>query len=193
MCTLKFLIILSLWAIFFILWYSSRPRQEQSLVKWASSRLHDRECLERMVDPGIKGTFSSRSLSQFADIVSLCIQVLLNSFLHLESHKRLILWWHLTFLNWYMSIGWIWNYEQPEKEFRPPMSEIVDSLTRLVQKHCMSKTGGADYPEVDPFERSFRSTQTRFMGSPTVSYMSAWCYSRLTGTATKPFLSLKDF
>lgn len=60
-------------------------------MKWASSRLHDRECLERMVDPGIKGTFSSRSLSQFADIVSLCIQVLLNSFLHLESHKRLIL------------------------------------------------------------------------------------------------------
>ncbi|KAK9193873.1 hypothetical protein WN944_004573 [Citrus x changshan-huyou] len=113
----------------------SRPRQEQSLVKWASSRLHDRECLEQMVDPGIKGTFSSRSLSQFADIVSLCIQ--------------------------------------PEKEFRPPMSEIVDSLTRLVQKHCMLKTGGADYPEVDPFERSFRSTQTRFMGSPTVSYMSA--------------------
>ncbi|KAL9428400.1 hypothetical protein AB3S75_030402 [Citrus x aurantiifolia] len=113
----------------------SRPRQEQSLVKWASSRLHDRECLEQMVDPGIKGTFSSRSLSQFADIVSLCIQ--------------------------------------PEKEFRPPMSEIVDSLTRLVQKHCMLKTGGADYPEVDPFERSFRSTHTRFMGSPTVSYMSA--------------------
>ncbi|KAJ4705593.1 putative Receptor protein kinase CLAVATA1 [Melia azedarach] len=114
---------------------SSRPRLEQSLVKWASSRLHDRESLEQMVDPGIKGTFPSRALSQFADIVSLCIQ--------------------------------------PEKEFRPPMSEIVESLGRLVQKHGMLKTNGtADWPEGDPFERSFRSTHTRFMNSPTVSYMS---------------------
>ncbi|KAL5728340.1 non-specific serine/threonine protein kinase [Ranunculus cassubicifolius] len=53
---------------------SSRPRHEQYLVKWASSRLHDYDSLEAMVDPTAKGTYSSRSLSRFADIVSLCIQ-----------------------------------------------------------------------------------------------------------------------
>lgn len=55
---------------------SSRLQEEQSLVKWASVRLHDRACLEQMVDPRIKGTISSKNLSRYADIVSLCIQVL---------------------------------------------------------------------------------------------------------------------
>jgi hypothetical protein len=44
-------------------------------VKWASSRLHDSESLEDMVDPGIKRAISSKALSRFADIVCLCIQV----------------------------------------------------------------------------------------------------------------------
>ena len=66
-------------------WYSSRPTEEQCLVKWASSRLHDSESLEKMVDPGIKRTFSIRAVSSFADIVSLCVQVftpLANYILH---------------------------------------------------------------------------------------------------------------
>ncbi|KAM1208469.1 hypothetical protein ACFX13_014490 [Malus domestica] len=109
----------------------SRPREEQSLVKWASFRLHDVESLAEMIDPGIKRTFSSKNLSQFADIVSLCIQ--------------------------------------PVKEFRPPMSEVVGSLIRLIEKlNAMGKGNGAD----DPFERSFRSINSQFMGSPTVSYLS---------------------
>ncbi|XP_020539954.1 protein STRUBBELIG-RECEPTOR FAMILY 2 isoform X2 [Jatropha curcas] len=54
---------------------SSRPSEEQSLVKWASCRLHDNASLELMVDPGINiTTVSPKALSQFADVVSLCIQ-----------------------------------------------------------------------------------------------------------------------
>ncbi|KAM7271264.1 hypothetical protein ACFE04_030478 [Oxalis oulophora] len=106
---------------------SGLSRQEQSLVKWASSRLHDVECLEQMVDPAIKRTFSSRTLSRFADIVSFCIQ--------------------------------------SEKEFRSPMSQVVDSLTRLLQ---MVGDATMDGPEPDPFERSFRSSYTGFIGSPPV-------------------------
>ncbi|XP_044499367.1 protein STRUBBELIG-RECEPTOR FAMILY 2 [Mangifera indica] len=113
----------------------SRSRGEFNLVTWASSRLHDREYLEQMVDPGIKGTFPSKTLSQFADIISLCIL--------------------------------------PEKEFRPPISEIVESLTRLCQRFSLYKSNSVvDGIEVDPFERSFMSTHTRFISSPTVSYLS---------------------
>ncbi|KAK6232275.1 hypothetical protein SCA6_002348 [Theobroma cacao] len=113
---------------------SSRPRDEQSLVHWALFRLHDSESLEQMVDPSIKRTFPARSLSRFADIVSLCIQ--------------------------------------PEKEFRPPMSEIVESLTRLLQTMGLTKSSATDGAEVDPLERSFCSTQTCFKGSPPAPHMS---------------------
>ncbi|XP_022154227.1 protein STRUBBELIG-RECEPTOR FAMILY 2 [Momordica charantia] len=116
---------------------NSKPRKEQSLVKWASSRLHDNESLEQMVDPGIKGTFSSKTLSRFVDIISLGIQ--------------------------------------PVKEFRPPMSEIVEHLTKLQKKMEMEKRGAAELgsvTEVDPFEKSFRSTNTGFVSSPAYSYCS---------------------
>ncbi|KAF6158802.1 hypothetical protein GIB67_040316 [Kingdonia uniflora] len=53
---------------------SSRPRDEQCLVKWASTRLHDHDSLEEMVDPVTKRMFTSKSLSRFADIITLCIQ-----------------------------------------------------------------------------------------------------------------------
>ncbi|CAK9159338.1 unnamed protein product [Ilex paraguariensis] len=112
---------------------SSKPRQEQSLVKWASSRLHDNRSLEQMVDPAIKRMISSKALSRYADIVSLCIQ--------------------------------------PEKEFRPLMSEILESLTCLLQNPRTVKSIPADGTEgADPFERSFRSTNTSFFGSPTDLY-----------------------
>ncbi|KAK3026793.1 hypothetical protein RJ639_040271 [Escallonia herrerae] len=113
---------------------SSKPRGEPSLVRWASSRLHDNESLEQMVDPTIKRTISPKGLSRFADIVSLCIQ--------------------------------------PEKEFRPPVSEIAESLTSLLQEHRAVRGISGDATEVDPFDRSFRSTNSHFFGSPTVSYLS---------------------
>ncbi|XP_023528683.1 protein STRUBBELIG-RECEPTOR FAMILY 2-like [Cucurbita pepo subsp. pepo] len=113
---------------------NSKPREEQSLVKWASSRLHDNESLEQMVDPSIKGTFSSKSLSCFVDIISLCIQ--------------------------------------PAKEFRPPMSEIVEHLTNLQRKMEMAERAAIEGTEVDLFEKSFRSTNTGYVSSPTYSYPS---------------------
>nr|CAN63788.1 hypothetical protein VITISV_000288 [Vitis vinifera] len=113
---------------------SSRSREEQSLVKWASARLHDNDSLGQMVDSGIKGTFSSKALSQYADIVSLCIQ--------------------------------------PEKEFRPPMTEVVESVRRLLQKTRSRLIEGGEV-EVEGFDKSFHSTNTRFVGSPSMSIMSA--------------------
>ncbi|KAL3519672.1 hypothetical protein ACH5RR_017821 [Cinchona calisaya] len=74
----------------------SRPRGEQFLVRWAIPRLHDIDALSRMVDPSLNGAYPSKSLSRFADIISLCIQ--------------------------------------PEPEFRPPMSEIVQNLLHMVQR-----------------------------------------------------------
>ncbi|KAL7138555.1 hypothetical protein ABFS83_10G171800 [Erythranthe nasuta] len=54
---------------------------------------------------------------------------------------------------------------QPEQEFKPTMSEVAESL--------MQKLIAPDGPEVaDSFDRSLRSTNTRFCGSPTLS-----CYS----------------
>ncbi|PSS01834.1 Protein STRUBBELIG-RECEPTOR FAMILY 2 like [Actinidia chinensis var. chinensis] len=57
-----------------------RLREGQSLVKSASSRLHDNESWEKMADPSIKRSLSSRALSWFADIVSLCVQSSIPSF-----------------------------------------------------------------------------------------------------------------
>lgn len=51
------------------------PRGEQFLVRWAAPQLHDIDALSRMVDPSLKGTYPSKSLSRLADIISLCVQV----------------------------------------------------------------------------------------------------------------------
>lgn len=53
---------------------SSRNKEEQYLVKWASSHLHDLSSLKGMTDPTIKGTIPFKALSQFADIILLCVQ-----------------------------------------------------------------------------------------------------------------------
>nr|XP_043635705.1 protein STRUBBELIG-RECEPTOR FAMILY 7-like isoform X2 [Erigeron canadensis] len=80
---------------------SSRTRAEQSLVRWATPQLHDMDALAKMVDPTLKGLYPVKSLSRFADVIALCVQV--------------------------------------EPEFRPPMSELVEALVRLVQRANMSK------------------------------------------------------
>ncbi|KAF1889678.1 hypothetical protein Lal_00025006 [Lupinus albus] len=86
---------------------SSRPRFEQSLVRWATPQLHDIDALAKMVDPALEGLYPIKSLSRFADVIALCVQ--------------------------------------PEPEFRPPMSEVVQALVRLVQRANTSKrTYGAD-------------------------------------------------
>ncbi|TKY62553.1 STRUBBELIG-RECEPTOR FAMILY 2 [Spatholobus suberectus] len=52
----------------------AKPKEEQRLVKWAPPMLPYRASLEQMVDPRMKRTFSSKALSRYADIISLCIQ-----------------------------------------------------------------------------------------------------------------------
>ncbi|GKU92738.1 hypothetical protein SLEP1_g6427 [Rubroshorea leprosula] len=87
---------------------STRPRLEQSLVRWATPQLHDIDALSKMVDPALEGLYPVKSLSRFADVIALCVQ--------------------------------------PEPEFRPPMSEVVQALVRLVQRANMSKrTIGTDH------------------------------------------------
>ncbi|XP_010552383.1 PREDICTED: protein STRUBBELIG-RECEPTOR FAMILY 4 [Tarenaya hassleriana] len=73
---------------------SNRPKQEQSLVRWARARLQDREALDEMVDPSLCGLYSPESVSKFSEIVYLCIQM--------------------------------------EPELRPPISEVVEALNKLV-------------------------------------------------------------
>ncbi|KAJ8564480.1 hypothetical protein K7X08_000940 [Anisodus acutangulus] len=119
---------------------SSKPKGEQSLVEWASSKLHDSESLLEMVDPTITRTISIRALSSYADIISQCIQ--------------------------------------PQKEFRPQMAEVVQSLVSVLPKsgHEKAKYGKdkatAEGADVDPCERSLRSTNSRFFASPAASYYS---------------------
>eukprot|EP00268_Persea_americana_P035369 TRINITY_DN3490_c0_g1_i9.p1 TRINITY_DN3490_c0_g1~~TRINITY_DN3490_c0_g1_i9.p1 ORF type:complete len:723 (+),score=114.98 TRINITY_DN3490_c0_g1_i9:286-2454(+) len=78
---------------------SSRPRGEHHLARWAINQLHDIELLSRMVDPNLSGTYSEKSLSRFADIISLCLE--------------------------------------PEPEFRPPMSEIVQMILHMIQREAL--------------------------------------------------------
>lgn len=83
---------------------SSRPRGEQHLVRWATNQLHDIASLSRMVDPSLNGRYPEKSLSGFADIISICIQ--------------------------------------SEPEFRPPMSEIVQKLIRMMPREASKRPGG---------------------------------------------------
>lgn len=53
---------------------SSKPRIEQSLVRWAAPQLHDIDALAGMVDPALRGLYPPKSLSRFADVIALCIQ-----------------------------------------------------------------------------------------------------------------------
>ncbi|KAJ8512865.1 hypothetical protein OPV22_003299 [Ensete ventricosum] len=80
---------------------SSKPRIEQSLVRWAAPQLHDIDALAGMVDPALRGLYPPKSLSRFADVIALCIQ--------------------------------------SEPEFRPAMSEVVQSLARCVRRTSINK------------------------------------------------------
>lgn len=57
---------------------SSKPRLEQSLVRWAIPQLHDIDALGRMVDPALRGLYPPKSVSRFADVIALCVQVRAN-------------------------------------------------------------------------------------------------------------------
>jgi hypothetical protein len=95
---------------------NTRPRSEQSLVRWATPQLHDIDALARMVDPALKGIYPAKSLSRLADIVALCVQ--------------------------------------PEPEFRPPMSEVVQALVRLMQRASLSKRRSESASGMEPNDPS---------------------------------------
>ena len=61
--------------VHFLWFHSSRVRSEQSLVRWATPQLHDIDALAKMVDPTLNGMYPAKSLSRFADIIALCVQV----------------------------------------------------------------------------------------------------------------------
>jgi len=71
--------------------FSSRVRSEQSLVRWATPQLHDIDALAKMVDPALNGMYPAKSLSRFADIIALCVQV---NFIPLVTHANMCLWVH---------------------------------------------------------------------------------------------------
>ncbi|KAF2283198.1 hypothetical protein GH714_043528 [Hevea brasiliensis] len=54
--------------------FRTRNRGEQFLVRWAVPQLHDIDALSRMVDPSLNGEYPAKSLSNFADIISRCVQ-----------------------------------------------------------------------------------------------------------------------
>lgn len=55
--------------------FSNKPKEEQYLVQWAVPQLHDIDALEKMVDPSLRGLYPPKQISQFADIIALCLQV----------------------------------------------------------------------------------------------------------------------
>lgn len=137
---------------------SSRVRAEQSLARWAAPQLHDIDALAKMVDPSLNGMYPAKSLSQFADIVALCVQVIKSSsrifdrrctdiLIHYQWIKRPGRF-ESRILNDLILV--IFPDFQPEPEFRPPMSEVVQQLVRLVQrasfvKRCSSDEMGLAY------------------------------------------------
>lgn len=58
------------------------------------------------------------------------------------------------------------------------MAEVVQSLVSLLQKSGQEKAQSgkdkatAEGAEIDPCDRSFRSTNSHFFASPTASYLS---------------------
>ncbi|XP_058072518.1 protein STRUBBELIG-RECEPTOR FAMILY 2-like [Magnolia sinica] len=54
---------------------SSRAREKRNLIKWASTRLHNFNYLEEMVDPAIRGSYSALALFRCTEAITLCTQV----------------------------------------------------------------------------------------------------------------------
>ena len=54
---------------------SSKPRTEQSLVKFVTPQLHDMDALGTLADPALRGLYPPKSLSRYADVVARCVQV----------------------------------------------------------------------------------------------------------------------
>ncbi|OWM85382.1 probable serine/threonine-protein kinase PBL7 [Punica granatum] len=97
---------------------TKRGPGEQVLVSWALPRLTNREKLEEMVDPALKGQYSKKELIQVAAIAAVCVQ--------------------------------------SEADYRPIMTDIVQSLIPLVKNYSAISSPNSmrfQYPTLSP---SFR-------------------------------------
>lgn len=83
--------------------FSSRVRAEQSLVRWATPQLHDIDALAKMVDPALNGMYPAKSLSRFADVLALCVQVILFVDVKLENCSIKLLAFNVQ-----GKLGWLW-------------------------------------------------------------------------------------
>ncbi|XP_066394796.1 protein STRUBBELIG-RECEPTOR FAMILY 5-like isoform X2 [Miscanthus floridulus] len=83
---------------------SSKPRAEQSLVKFVTPQLHDINALEALADPALRGLYPPKALSRFAGVLARCVQ--------------------------------------SDPEFRPSMSEVVQSLLQCVQRTTSNRRLG---------------------------------------------------
>jgi hypothetical protein len=134
----------------------TRTRGEHFIVRWAIPQLHDIDTLSKMVDPALNGEYSAKSLSNFADIISRCVQVriiLLVSLWFPQTWYIINMWMppscspRFCFLP---NIGWLPlpNLKvtmQSEPEFRPQMSEVVQDLTDMIRRDRPSNESIGDW------------------------------------------------
>jgi len=109
--------------------HRTRPRGEQFLARWAVPQLHDIEALSNMVDPALNGNYPAKSLSNFADIISRCLQVI-------DYLRPVIVSLFISSLFYginFFSLN-VCNVMQSEPEFRPAMSEVVLYLLNMIKK-----------------------------------------------------------
>lgn len=79
-----------------------------------------------MVDPSLNGDYPPKSLSNFADIISRCVQVSLFTF---------NLNWNFNLCATMQLISFLGRHVmQSEPEFRPAMSEVVLYLLNMIRK-----------------------------------------------------------
>ncbi|MCO5585854.1 hypothetical protein L7F22_039787 [Adiantum nelumboides] len=89
-----------------------RPPGQGVLVSWALPRLTDRQRVEEMVDPVLRGQYTLKELIQVAAIAKMCIQ--------------------------------------PEPDYRPFMTDVVQSLVPLVKQRGSSLEVSYRSPNVHP-------------------------------------------
>eukprot|EP00250_Pteridium_aquilinum_P010333 c19308_g1_i1 orf=376-1635(-) len=87
-----------------------RPPGQGVLVSWALPRLTDREKVEEMVDPVLRGQYTLKELIQVAAIAKMCIQ--------------------------------------PEADYRPFMTDVVQSLVPLVKQRNSSRFVSTSSPNL---------------------------------------------
>ncbi|KAI3873650.1 hypothetical protein MKW92_023417 [Papaver armeniacum] len=133
---------------------STRTKREQYLVRWASYRLHKYEDLVEMVDSRIVCDLSSKVLSQFADIVTLCIQP---------------------------EAGFRATMSEIVESLVSLVGRNLDDAESVIAGGGIgsvsgSVAGGYDGGRVDDYalpEISYHTTYTGFLSSPVPSYVSA--------------------